>query len=122
MPQSLAVRWGERGPGRRSPPHCCLQLLPGGAASSFVRRHQALALGLPGGLGEKTVWKLPAVSRATRSISVPESDYIFVSIRGERKQLSGLLHIPALRTHLWQCAVGEKEDVFSLLNKSQRNG
>lgn len=48
-----------------------------------------MASGLPGGLGVKTIWKLPALSQATGSVSVSESDYIFVSIWGEKKQLWG---------------------------------
>lgn len=72
--------WEEHRPGGRSPPGCCLQLLSPGSAASSARRHQAFTAGLPGGLSEKTLWKLPALSQATGSISVHESYYIFVSI------------------------------------------
>lgn len=61
-------------------------VLPSAASSLRLSRPacekemRGFAAGLPGALSEKTVWKPPALSQATRSLSVHESYYFFVSI------------------------------------------
>lgn len=80
-----------------------------------------MASGLPGGLGEKTIWRLPVLSQATRSISVAKTYYVFVSIWGKKKPNSRGPYT-FQPWGLWQCVVKEKEDVFNLWNTSQRNG
>lgn len=60
-------------------------MLPSAASSLRLSRPvceemRGFAAGPPGALSEKTVWKPPALSQATGSLSVHENYYIFVTI------------------------------------------
>lgn len=66
---------------------------------------------------EKTVWKLPALSQATGSISVHESYYSLCPFK--EKTLGALTHSSPGASPLAVCCE-RKEDVFDLRNTSHR--